>query len=403
MRSPVPVLLLALGLASAHAASQPVAQTIRSRAQLNHYLEVTPLARSPLGALSPGGRKRFLARLTFNERGVTSLPLADAANELDASRVTALFDLFGEAKQADGVGLSPGEYARRHAERVADAARRQCAPATCPESRLEQAYDALVLDPHEELSDRERRLAIARAYDRLFAPWQSGTTLRSVSNPDLRLAWLAADQGTWGNPDASHVTAMRRVLDEMHRRDIAGDRAYALLYDRTVAARQFEDAAALAAAHPGIGAAKLPHFVAHGPLPADRPTALAIDPASDTMQRQPVRLGGPLRIVVIAGCHFSEDAARAIGGDPELRRLFSQHATWLAAPEQPIADVVQWDRAFPAMPMHVAWNADEWSMLPDWGMPTYYIYRNGRQVTHFNGWLGIDALRAELRKAGALR
>jgi hypothetical protein len=79
-----------------------------------------------------------------------------------------------------------------------------------------------------------------------------------------------------------------------------------------------------------------------------------VDEDTDTMRRQAFDLGGPLRIGVIAGCHFSEDAVRAIEGDAQLRPLFAQHSIWLAMPSQPIEDLSAWDRQFPGLRMHVA-------------------------------------------------
>lgn len=72
-----------------------------------------------------------------------------------------------------------------------------------------------------------------------------------------------------------------------------------------------------------------------------------------------------------------------------------------AAPSQRIEQVVDWNREFRDLPMHVAWNQDEWSVLPDWGMPTYYVFRHGRLARRFSGWLGITRLKQSLREAGA--
>ena len=120
------------------------------------------------------------------------------------------------------------------------------------------------------------------------------------------------------------------------------------------------------------------------------------------MRRKVIDLHGPLHIVVIAGCHFSESAARAIHADSELRDVFARHATWLAAPAQPLADVADWNREFPDMPMQVAWTTGEWSMLDDWAMPTYYVFRDGHETAQFQGWSGVETLKRELRRAKVL-
>ena len=84
------------------------------------------------------------------------------------------------------------------------------------------------------------------------------------------------------------------------------------------------------------------------------------------MTRRAADLDASLRIVVVAACHFSEDAARAIAGDARLDALFRRHAFWLAAEATPPADAAAWNRAFPGQPIHIAWRDGEWSMLDSW-------------------------------------
>ena len=50
---------------------------------------------SPLMALSPGGRQRFLDSLTFNENGLVSYRYEDLAQELTASQAYRVLSLFG--------------------------------------------------------------------------------------------------------------------------------------------------------------------------------------------------------------------------------------------------------------------------------------------------------------------
>lgn len=102
------------------------------------------------------------------------------------------------------------------------------------------------------------------------------------------------------------------------------------------------------------------------------------------MTREAMDLAAPLRIAV----------------DPRLGPLFRQHAVWLAADATPLADAAAWNRAFPTQPIRVAWRDREWSMLDSWAMPTYYVFRHGREVAHRSGWLELNALRTELTKAG---
>jgi hypothetical protein len=112
-------------------------------------------------------------------------------------------------------------------------------------------------------------------------------------------------------------------------------------------------------------------------------------------------------VLVMAGCHFSDDAARGIAADPVLGPAFRAHATWLGQPpgaEDP-ADVAEWNRAHPQAPMLTLYDRAEWPMFPVWRMPVFYVVRNGTVVGTVVGWKPTDArdaLVALLRENGLL-
>jgi hypothetical protein len=383
---------------------QAAGPTIRSQAELEHYLRDTPMEATPLAPLPPAARRRFLAQLRFGPHGV-DIGLGEPEAWLTRSQVARLFALFGQQALAEGLelGLTPAQKARRDREREADARRRGCIPDRCSESEIERRFDQLIAaEPHTSLSDAQRFAAEKQDYDRLFARFQRIDRLRELSAPDLRLLVRALQQTLYVVPDAGHVAQLRGDLTEMQRRGMTGDEDFIGLYQAEIGIRQFDQAAALLRQHPAMGAPALPAFQSGSALPAGVPTALDVDRKTDTMRRRAIDLDGPMKIVVIAGCHSSEDAARAIEGDADLRALFARHSIWLAAPSQRIEQVVDWNREFHDLPMHVAWNRDEWSVLPDWSMPTYYVFRHGRVAKRFTGWLGIARLKQSLREAGAL-
>lgn len=401
----LPSALLAACLAPpvlAAAALTAVQAPIHSPAELQRYLHDTPIEASPLAMLPPASRKRFLARLEFHPHRV-DIDYGEPDAELTHPQIVALYALFGQSPPA-GIGLAPAQQQRRQRERTEDARRRGCVPARCPETEVEQRFDQLnAIKPDFSQPEAQRFAAEQRDYDRLFGAFFSQPgSLRSLGDPDLRLLARALHQAIYAMPDERHVAQLRRVLREMQRRGMAEDTDFRPLHAAEVGTRQFAAATRLRTEHPGMQVAALPDFVP-GPAPkAGRPTALSVDAHSGTMRRRAIDLGGPLRIVVIAGCHFSENAAKAIEDDAQLHPLFAQHAIWLAAPAQQIGEVSAWNRQFPDMPMHVAWNQHEWSMLPNWAMPTWYVYRNGLLVKQFSGWLGTAELKQSLRGAGAL-
>lgn len=401
------LLLMLFAPVASTSAAPPTTHLIRSAAELESYMHSQAMKTSPLMELSPGGRKRFLNELPWAKYGFRgSIPLDDATNELTYTQIVQLFGLFGWnskplLESLKDAGLTPAARAQQQRERIDDAAARHCSVEMCPETDIERRYDELVQSkPDFSLPDAKRMALDNKRYDRLFGTIQSAP-LDAISRPDLRLLKRAVER-TLLDPDPKHIAQLTRDLAEMQRRGMVEDADFKALYAAEVSARQFADAAALRKEHPGMHVAALPAFVTDQAPRSGQPTVLSIDTHSNTMRRQAVDLGAPLRIVVIAGCHFSEDAAHAIEGDAQLRPLFAQHAIWLANPAEQIDDVSAWNRQFPDFPMHVAWSQDEWSMLPNWGMPTYYVYRNGQLVKQFSGWLGTARLKQSLHEAGAL-
>lgn len=401
-----PAILLATCLAMpalAASTQNAIATQISTQAGLQRYLRDTPIQDTPLAALPPASRKRFLAQMQFTPHGV-NFSYSEPAAELTHPQIVQLYALFGQKPPSDSVGLTPDQQRQRKAERLKDAQRRGCVPEQCPESEVEQRFDEQVaIKPDFTLPDAQRFAAEKHDYDRLFGDFfRESASLQRLGDPDLRLLARALHSALYAVPDSGHVAQLQRVLQEMQRRGMAEDADFEDLYAAEIGLRRFAKAAILRKEHPGMHAAALPTFVSDQMPKHGLPTALSVDAGSNTMRRQAIDLAGPLRIVVIAGCHFSEDAARAIEGDAQLRPLFTQHSIWLAMPAQPIEDVSAWNRQFPDLPMHVAWRQDEWSMLPSWAMPTYYVYRNGRLAKKFSGWLGMDKLKQSLHEAGAL-
>jgi hypothetical protein len=71
---------------------------IKSKADLDRYLEEVrqnPEARTPLNALSPAARDRFLNSLVFTEHGLGGFYFADLEAQLTASQAYRVLSLFG--------------------------------------------------------------------------------------------------------------------------------------------------------------------------------------------------------------------------------------------------------------------------------------------------------------------
>lgn len=396
--------VLALWLSSMGiVAASPAGQApITSKAALTRYLQDAPPGTSPLDDLSPGGRKRFLAQLDFGPHGLRGMSLEDPANELTRPQIVQLLALFGAEKHAVD-GLTPAEQSRHYRERAQDAASRGCAIDACGESVVERLYDEFVLqEAGPSPSPAQRATLAGERYDRLFGDAQTPKHVRLASHTDLRLLKRAAEAVVFHTPSPTHVAQLQMDLAEMHRRGMASDKDYARLHQALITGRDFDTANTLARHHPGMGIPTIPAFRRAASLPPGQPTALTVEARTRTMTRQPFDLSMPLRIVVVASCHFSRDAARAIRADAQLRSLFANDAIWLASQNEQFDAVSDWNREFPDQPIHVAWHDSEWSMLDSWAMPTFYLFRHGRLVKQFSGWRGADTLKRSLREAGVL-
>ncbi|GLQ98219.1 hypothetical protein [Dyella mobilis] len=376
---------------------------ITTQAALDAYLKETPKGASPLDQFSPGARTRFLASLGFTPRGLGTFGMDDASNELTKSQAAAVYALFGLQTYTQGIGLDDAKAAQLRGEREADAKRRGCAVDQCPESDIEQRYDHLVLAKENfALPDQARFDAYRQHYEQLFGMYQNPATIRSVSAPDLRLLKRAAQAAVSLDPHDEEVGQLHFDLAEMGRRGMADDTDYAGLYHALITLRQFDAARQLSAQHPKMGGDSLPTIHVQSPLHEGWPTALSLDRTTNVATREAFDLSTPLRIVVVASCHFSQDATRAIESDPSLHALFVKHAIWLASQDEAFDQVRDWNTKFPDMPIDIAWQEREWTRLDSWAMPTFYVFKNGQLSGKFAGWNGIPSLRESLKKMGAI-
>jgi hypothetical protein len=376
---------------------------IRSKVELTRYLQSTRPGSSPLDDLSPGGRKRFLAQLEFGSHGLRSIPSDDLGSELTHPQIVRLLALFGAEKYAAD-GVTPAEQTRLKRERKLDATAGGCAVETCVESDVERRYDELILQKGDtSMPDAERFALAGQRYDHLLGNYQTPNRLRSLNHTDLRLLKRGVENAVFYMPSPTHIAQLQMDLAEMQRRGMVEDKDYARLYQALIASRDFDTASALARSHPDMGTDTLPAFRKSASLPLGQPTALTVDAQDGTMSRQTFDLSTPLRIVVVASCHFSQDAARAIEADAQLRPIFVSDAIWLASQNEYFSSVTNWNREFPDQPIHIAWQNSEWSMLDSWAMPTFYVFRHGRLVKKFSGWYDIKTLKHSLHEAGVLR
>ncbi|HTM70131.1 MAG TPA: hypothetical protein VL118_04530 [Luteimonas sp.] len=268
--------------------------------------------------------------------------------------------------------------------------------------QLQQLDDAL----HATMMSEEARgQALAARFRELYPDAGDPGALHASDEASLHLRFDDAMLANFYRTEPYALDAMQASLAELEHRGAAKREELARMRNALLSARRFDDAAKFGASRPKAGLAALPKFVDAGNVAAGQPSAWR-EAVDGRFERIALDLGPP-QVLVMAGCHFSDDAAREISADPVLGPAFRAHATWLGLPPGPEdpADVAEWNRAHPQAPMLTLYDRAEWPMFPQWRMPSFYVVRDGRIMGTVIGWKPADArdaLVALLRKNGLL-
>lgn len=219
--------------------------------------------------------------------------------------------------------------------------------------------------------------------------------LRSENDSDLAAHWRAVETAAFYSSDRDLADAASRVFQELEHRGLADDGAKARMFDFLLKARRFDDARRFAGTHPGAGLPNVPTFIDMG---ATAPSVWRFGADGRTAERIGIDLQ-PLQVIVVAGCHFSEDAARDIARDPVLGPVFARHARWLALPpgNEKLDALADWNRAHPHTPLLPIHDRSEWALIRNWRMPTFAVVADGRVIDSTQGWKSGDpAFREQL-------
>ena len=399
MRNVIAVLLLTLcsfalaatAPAPPASAAQPdtPATVIRSPAQLQQYLRTHKDTATPLDALSPGARERFLASLRFGAHGLGGFATEDLSSELDATQIRRVLALFGAADYADSI--PPANEPLRGSD---------------PPTAVDRQYTAFFIDtlPQHDHTAEERAVRTRATYRKRIAPLQSRQTLARASPHDLSLLYRAAMDLAAADKDNPHVLAdAHRDLQGLAAHGLATPARVQELYRLLVGARKFGQAHELAHKYPTAKLEPLPRLRDETGGDTGKPTYLLLKPDEHELVRKSIDLDHGLHIIVISGCHFSVDAVKGVESVPRIAELFQRHAIWLASQTESLADVAVWNREHPQQPMRVAWKNSEWTRITSWAMPTFYIFRDGKLVDQWAGWpadTGLSTLRRHLARNG---
>ncbi len=286
---------------------------IHSQAQLDTYLRTHASEPTPLDALTPGARERFIDGLVFGRNGLSGFETTDLP-QLTREQGRALLALFGAEQYADTL-TNWAKHAR-------------AADTTATISTLERRYNGYNRILRQRQAEREDpwpslRAALPEAFDRSAAA--------QLDNASLTLLYRAIVATYLVRPTPAGLQAQLDTLELLRDRGQADAAQLDAAGNALLLAHRTEDARRLLA---NGGSADWPHWLhfddrlgpgAHGP------TLWSLDTDGTTLRRQRIDLRTP-RILITAGCHLSDDAARAIANDPELGPAFRRHALWLSNP-----------------------------------------------------------------------
>lgn len=360
-------------------ASAATAAPIRSRADLDAHLS-DHAADSPLNALSPGARERFLYSLKFDPRaGLIAASGVDVADELTEEQIRAVFELFGP-EVARHAPPSLLEDVRGVEKKVRS---RDQVGAT---ERSYIDYFKAVTDVASEDPDQKGD-AMAAAFDQHLAALYQGRGLARLDDRELRLLRRAAQEVSLATRAPSHVEAFRAVFEERRRRDLLSSSDLETLHALLVSTYRIADARRLAGDFPQSKLPRLPSFkddVGEKPGVA---TVWRFSLEGRQLTREVVDLR-PAQILVTVGGMGSREVADDIFADATLGPVFVRHARWLAQPPgvEPLDDARQWNAARAEQPLLLVHARSEWQLLPRWRIPEFYVVEDGKVVDSLAGW-----------------
>jgi hypothetical protein len=376
-------LLLCL-LASAGAV--PADEIIDTQREFDEWLASSPA--TPLDALTPGARERFILSLSFGPDGIAAFDASDLMDELSDAQIHDVLALFGP-RALDNAPPSHYRETRSVEKNVRD--RGVIGP-------IEQRYNRLYseLNAARDATDLERSDLMARQFDSGLADLFSSRELRRADDHELRILRAAARRVSMATLQPRHVDAFKSVFRERVRRMLVSSDDAATLYGLSLATHRHSEARRLRVDYPLALLPAVPVFQDAIAAGNTLPTAWRLDAEGKRLTREAVDLTGTW-IIVTADCNLSRDAAVSINADPLLAPVFEKHARWLTrAPGlEAVAAARDWNHDFARLPVAMIYDRAEWRLLPDWRATQFHVVRDGQEVASLTGRDG-ETPRAEL-------
>lgn len=374
--------ILAFATATAAVAVPP---PVVSTQQDLHELLATGMP-TPLDALTPYGKRRFLGQLRWGRKGLGGFGYTPLVRELDRTQLEAVLRF-----------LDSGNYLPVLGKNIVGPPLRLPEPSTDVARRLEQLEQFAAEDARQRASDATYSTtlgtpALLQRYQILFGERMNAAALKAQPPGELLPLFDAAALAANNNPDSDAFDHLLLVHDELAARGIDTRRTL----DRSVlnamlSARRFEQARTFAAVRPQLADKAIPAIVDKlGPGFHGR-SVYDYDAAGNTLTRRaaPYAAGTELLVVVGAGCRFSQNALQAIAADTALQARLRKANLLLITPPHAAIEfgfVAGWNAAHPTLPIRIPALPQEWPGVDALSVPEFYVMKDGKVIGKRSGW-----------------
>jgi hypothetical protein len=343
-------------------------------------------AQTPLDALTPYGKRRFIRSLRWGQNGLGGFSIAPLVRELNIQQLAATLQFLNSASYLPMLGKG-----------IVGAPLHLQGPSTDVEQRLGRLEEFSTAEADKRSSVAPKTMlgttTVLRRYQELFGPRMERSALQRQPLGDLLPLFDAATLATSDDPGSVALSHMLLVHHELATRGIDTSRTLdKAVLTAMLGARRFEQARTFATTRPHLAHTTIPTMRDPlGPRFSGR-SVLDYDATRNTLMRQavPYYAGAELVMVVGAGCHFSRDALDAIRSDPVLQASLREAKLVLITPPRSAIDfdfVTDWNTANPSMPIRIPYNAEEWQSIDVVGVPEFYLLVGGKVTGQLrSGW-----------------
>lgn len=228
-----------------------------------------------------------------------------------------------------------------------------------------------------------------------------------ASLPDATLSKLASDAAIANFYFVgARVDAHRALFDELERRKAATDLEVEDFHRSLLAARRWQEAAALAVRHPQLPLEALPSRIDAGNGDDSAPNFWSFDPGNDRLVREPwpMTTGAVLVVVSHPSCGFSRAAITALENNPALARALPERRIFIAPSHGSLSldRIGEWNAAHPGFQHVLVDRPQAWPFVHRWNTPQFFFLVDGKVVAEVEGWPDdnqTQALWAAARKA----